>query len=559
MTTDRDATDNPVDTSRLAGFLKDALRNLARPGVEDPFVPFTEALVRYFPSPDVLVCAKMIPAADRWEILHISGPSAPLAGDLPPPSLSSPFGTCLDEAFRHGTPVYWKTATKEAGDTFSGWAESLNLSFFALYPLRPATPKSDAFLLLGAASSACFQAIDGHLQSLIIHLASLCLASRDASPPVSGGSLRTTPEVVFQETDRASWLDALPDPVFLCETDGTIRAVNRAFKQALGNENTIWTGKDWGAMLSPPCRAEWERFLKNLSERANVFSKDLTLPTFDGSGHLVRLSVSMWKDVSGQQGLLGTFSDISAQIRLENHLKESEEKYRRMFQFAPDGLFLADPDTLRVLEGNPIFADMTGDHFRERLREQSLVSLWEIAEKELRVLIDRLRHSGSPIQNLRRKLRRKDGTLLHTSANLTLIPGEKGETLLVQIRDVTGQTEAEGINRILSTLDRMLLAGSPVDSLLEVILQGLQDLFPFFSTQFFAPNPDGSIRLLRSASRSEEYLAVSRELVSSLRWNAGEDGKTSIGMSIKSHRTRIMDVESFPSPRLRTALGTVTK
>ena len=551
MTAASDTTDNPGDPSRLAGFLKDALRNLARPEEKNPFSSLAEMLVRHFPGLDLIVCAKRIPTSDQIEIFYSSGPSPPYTEDFLPPAFQPPFKRRLEEAFRHETPLYWKIDSGNAGKEFSGWPESLNLSFFALFPFHPGSPEGDFFLLLGSRSSGGFFATDNRIPPLIIHLASLFLVSMASFPPRSDQEQERpeASEMLFGLTESLALLDALSDPAFLCNTDGTILGVNRAFRRAMGSEETVWTGQDWGTLLPPAIRKEWKRFLKNLPEQEEVFLKDITLPSPRRGGHMVRLSVSMWKNASGRNALLGSFSDISVQIRLEKHLKASEERYRRMFQFAPDGLFLADPETFLILEGNPIFADMTGDHFQELLREQSMLPLWDTNEKELRNLVDRLRHSGSSIQNLYRKLRRKDGTFLHTSANLTLIPatGEK-EMLLVQIRDVTGQTEMEGINRIFATIDRMLLAGSPVDALLDVILQGLQDLFPFFSTQFFAPNPDGSIRLVRSASRSEEYLTVSRELVSSLRWNAEEAEKTSIGMALKSRRTRMMISETTDPP-----------
>lgn len=548
MTTS-DTTDNPDDASRRAGFLKDALRNLARTEEENPFISLAETLLRHLPALDLIACAKRISSADQMEIVYISGPSPPHANDILHPPLLPSFKRRLEEAFRHGTPLYWKIDSGNASQDFSGWPESLNLSFFALFPFTPESPEGDFFLLLGARSSSCFSAIETPILSSITRLASLCLASMASTPARSDREDPAASRILPGLAESLSLLDALPDPAFICNTGGTIRGVNRAFRRLLGNEETVWIGQDWGTLLPPALRKEWKRFLKNLPEREEVFLKDITLPAPDRGGHMVRLSVSVWKNASGRNALLGSFSDISLQTRLEKHLKESEERYRRMVQFAPDGLFLVDPETFLILEGNPIFADMTGDHFQEILREQSILSLWDTSEKELRDLVGRLRHSGSTIQNLRRKLRRKDGTFLHTSANLTLIPadGEK-ETLLVQIRDVTGLTEMEGINRIFATIDRMLLAGSPVDDLLDIILQGLQDLFPFFSTQFFAPNPDGSIRLVRSASGSEEYLAVSRELVSTLRWNDEAADKTSIGMALKSRRTRMMISETAAPP-----------
>ena len=229
----------------------------------------------------------------------------------------------------------------------------------------------------------------------------------------------------------------------------------------------------------------------------------------------------------------------------------SQDRYRRLFLHAPDGLFLVDPVSLTVLEGNPIFADMTGDFFRELLPGTSLTSLWNTTEEDLRQVIDRLRKSGDSIQNQKRTLRRKDGTFLHTSANLTLIPGQEGEHLLVQVRDITARVEIDGLNGIFATLDHMLLAGSPVEALLQTLLEGLQKLFSFFSIHFCSPHPDGSLEILRSSSRSESFQEVIRRLAPHIRWSEDQANETSVGMAIKTRSTRFMEREESSSPLLR--------
>ncbi len=228
-----------------------------------------------------------------------------------------------------------------------------------------------------------------------------------------------------------------------------------------------------------------------------------------------------------------------------------DDRYRRIFLNAPDGLFLVDPRTLTVLEGNPIFADMTGDFFREILPGSSLASLWNTTEEELRSLIDRLRQSGSSIQNQRRILRRKDGTFLHTSANLTLILSPEGEQLLVQVRDITARVEMDGLNRIFATLDHMLLAGAPVEDLLDALLEGLQSLFSFFSVHFCSPHPDGSLEILRSISRSEPFREVIRRMAPQIRWNAEQANETSVGLAIQTRTTQFMTSGESSSPLLR--------
>nr|EDZ38566.1 MAG: Diguanylate cyclase/phosphodiesterase with PAS/PAC sensor(s) [Leptospirillum sp. Group II '5-way CG'] len=231
--------------------------------------------------------------------------------------------------------------------------------------------------------------------------------------------------------------------------------------------------------------------------------------------------------------------------------KVSEDRYRRLFLHAPDGLFLVDPVSLKILEGNPIFADMTGDFFRELLPGSSLASLWNTTEDDLHRVVDRLKKSGDPIQNQKRTLLRKDGTFLHTSANLTLIPGPEGERLLVQVRDITARVEMEGLNEIFATLDQMLLAGAPLEDLLSTLLRGIQKLFSFFSIHFCRPHPDGSLELLHSFSRSKIFEDAIQGLASRIRWNEEQSNETSVGMALRTRSTRFLEKGESGTPVLR--------
>ncbi len=250
-----------------------------------------------------------------------------------------------------------------------------------------------------------------------------------------------------------------------------------------------------------------------------------------------------------------SIASLAASLRGEAQAQRGkvvDDRYRRLFLHAPDGLFLVDPVSLKVLEGNPIFADMTGDFFRELLPGASLAALWNTTEDDLHHVVDRLRKSGDPIQNQKRTLLRKDGTFLHTSANMTLVPGPEDKHLLVQVRDITARVEMEGLNEIFATLDQMLLAGAPLEALLHTLLGGIQKLFFFFSIHFCRPHPDGSLELLHSFSRSKSFEDAIQGLASRIRWNEEQpSNETSVGMALRTRTTRFMEKGESGTPLLQ--------
>jgi PAS domain S-box-containing protein len=67
-------------------------------------------------------------------------------------------------------------------------------------------------------------------------------------------------------------------------------------------------------------------------------------------------------------------SDITERKRIEDELKASEVRYRRLFETAKDGILIMDADTGRITDANPYLQDMLGYSHAELLGKM----LWEI-------------------------------------------------------------------------------------------------------------------------------------------------------------------------------------
>ena len=78
---------------------------------------------------------------------------------------------------------------------------------------------------------------------------------------------------------------------------------------------------------------------------------EFTLNRKDGSKRHVEITTQLIT-LDGKKVVMGLVQDISDRNRMEIELKESEERYRSLFEGSPDAVFLTDPKTGKILDVN---------------------------------------------------------------------------------------------------------------------------------------------------------------------------------------------------------------
>lgn len=121
--------------------------------------------------------------------------------------------------------------------------------------------------------------------------------------------------------------------------------------------------------------------------------------------------------------------------RTEEALRESENRFRTLFQNAPVGIGLASHDG-HILDGNEAIIEMFG-YSKKELEEIRLRDVY-VDPIERSLLFEKFRTQGY-IRNYEVRLRRKDDT--HFDANLTVIPfTHHGENVhLTVIEDISDE------------------------------------------------------------------------------------------------------------------------
>ncbi len=173
----------------------------------------------------------------------------------------------------------------------------------------------------------------------------------------------------------------------------------------------------------------------------------------DGKIHRVERSVStdsgtLYAELTGSPlrdstgkiiGGVKVIRDITESRRIEEALRESEKKYRALFEASPVGIGIADLEG-KVLDGNVNMMEMTG-FTAEELKYGNVRSTY-IDPDERRLLIKSLKETGR-VRDWEVRLKRKDGTIYYALLNVDLLELEGHKVLLTTARDITERKQAE--------------------------------------------------------------------------------------------------------------------
>ena len=130
--------------------------------------------------------------------------------------------------------------------------------------------------------------------------------------------------------------------------------------------------------------------------------------------------------------------DITERERVEQEMRESEERLRAMFEGALDGILVADIETRKFLTGNPEICRMLGYSLEEIVHMSIPDILLPHAIEQFERLI-----SGEITLNAGVTVMRKDGSLFYADIKAAHIRFGGKDTILGIFRDITERKRAE--------------------------------------------------------------------------------------------------------------------
>jgi PAS domain S-box-containing protein len=247
-------------------------------------------------------------------------------------------------------------------------------------------------------------------------------------------------ELKKNEDDVQALLNATPEIAFLMDKDGVILAANESAARAYHRTAQKLLGVCVYELIPP----ELALFARTKALEA-VDSEAPVRFEMEWKGRFLDHSLYMVRDEKQQVTKVAVYvRDITRRKQMEAELQQAEEKYRKIYENATEGIYQSTLDG-HFISVNPSFARTHGfDSPDECLRSVTDIGnqLWEDPQNRLE-MIDLLKKQGS-VENLETRMRRKDGSLHWVSLNARSVLDGQGNMLYLEgtMRDITRRKEA---------------------------------------------------------------------------------------------------------------------
>jgi PAS domain S-box-containing protein len=270
----------------------------------------------------------------------------------------------------------------------------------------------------------------------------------------------------------AAIVESSDDAIIGKDLSGVITNWNSASEKVFGYSAQEMVGQSILRLIPPDRQQEEIGILSRIRRGENVRHFETVRLRKDGSAVDVSVTVSAIRDFTGKiVGASKMVRDISVSKRAEEARRASEGRYRTLFDYAPDGILIADPAS-RYIDANASMCQMLG-YTREELiglHASDIVAQTEVPE------IDPALSAIKAKSDHRRewKFRRKDGSVFEAEVIATMMPDGN---LMAMIRDITERRQAAENLRSTSARLQHLLEHSPA------VIYGLkiegEKIFPY--------------------------------------------------------------------------------
>jgi len=164
----------------------------------------------------------------------------------------------------------------------------------------------------------------------------------------------------------------------------------------------------------------------------------------DGSTMWVEATVTFVRDANGKPvELLGVSRDITARRQSEEALRESEEKFRSLFEEAKDGVFISTPDG-HFLDINPAGIEIYGYSSKEEILAVDIARNLYVNPEDREAIKAELAQHGF-VKDYEMIHKRKDGQIVIVLETVTAVHDNAGTIVAYRglIRDVTEQKQLQ--------------------------------------------------------------------------------------------------------------------
>jgi len=240
-------------------------------------------------------------------------------------------------------------------------------------------------------------------------------------------------------------VDTIPTLAWSADPDGSADFFNQRWLDYTGLSAEQALGSGWEVAIHPD---DLSRILETFRQALNSvkpYEVEGRFRRFDGEFRWFLFRGSPLRDRSGKVAKwYGTNTDLEERKRAEDALRKSEERWRSVFENSAIGVALTDLNG-HFLATSHVFQAMVG-YTEEELRAVNILDLTHEDYREANwALITELVEGKRRQFQIEKKYRRKDGSLIWVSNNVSLVPGTERvpRFIMALSEDITQRKRAE--------------------------------------------------------------------------------------------------------------------
>jgi PAS domain S-box-containing protein len=236
-------------------------------------------------------------------------------------------------------------------------------------------------------------------------------------------------------------LENVEDGYYEVDLRGNITFFNDGLRRILGfTVEEMWGLNYKEYMSAEAAKTVFETFNTVFQTGKPTKAFDYEMIRKDESRITVEVSVSLIVGPTGEpEGFRGILRDTTERKKLENALKESEDKLRNLIHIVPVGISVSTPEG-KLIDANTTLLKLLGSDNKHEFMQTDASDHWyDLKDREELV---RLLQSGQ-VKDFEAQFKRKDGSIFWGSTSTISQTTDNGTLFYNTFQDITARKKAE--------------------------------------------------------------------------------------------------------------------
>lgn len=218
--------------------------------------------------------------------------------------------------------------------------------------------------------------------------------------------------------------------------DGRLLSVNPAVTRQLEYSESELLNMNLKDALLPEFRDEWDDYINAIVENSQAEGL-MAVQSKSGKRYIWEYRNTLRTDGVSQPIVRGVARDITKQKKIEQSLRESEERFRTLYENNTIGLYRSTPEG-KILMANPTLVKMLGFNSFEELAELDLEREGFSPSYPRAEFIRKMEAEGS-VLGMESEWTRRDGNTIFVRESARVVRDESGKTLYYDgsVEDIT--------------------------------------------------------------------------------------------------------------------------